>query len=130
MAWGPKPPPPVSVRIHDSFDLTAAISPDSSAGSVYSRNCRAHESVPAPPPPVSDWLTQQFDLAIVESSESEAGDSVAQRRAQQRELQALLADDDEAVARQDTVTQLIAQIRRVGRDVPGATGRVGVHQAS
>lgn len=37
---------------------------------------------------------------------------------------------DEAVARQDTVTQLIAQIRRVGRDVPGATGRVGVHQAS
>jgi IS5 family transposase len=27
---------------------------------------------------------------------------------------------DDAVARQDTVTQLIAQIRRVGRDVPGA----------
>ena len=100
VAGGPKPPPPVSVRLHDSFDLTAAISPDSSAGSVYSRNCRAHESVPAPPPPVSDWLTQQFDLAIVESSESEAGDSVAQRRAQQREMQALLADDDEAVARQ------------------------------
>ena len=27
---------------------------------------------------------------------------------------------DDAVARQDTVTQLIAQIRRVGRLVPGA----------
>ena len=27
---------------------------------------------------------------------------------------------DDAVARQDTVTQLIAQIRRVGREVPGA----------
>jgi hypothetical protein len=28
---------------------------------------------------------------------------------------------DDAVARQDTVTQLIAQIRRAGREVPGAT---------
>ena len=27
---------------------------------------------------------------------------------------------DDAVARQDTVTQLIAQIRRVGREVPDA----------
>lgn len=27
---------------------------------------------------------------------------------------------DDAVARQDTVTQLVAQIRRVGREVPGA----------
>jgi Transposase domain (DUF772) len=31
---------------------------------------------------------------------------------------------DDAVARQDTVTQLIAQIRRVGREVPGAKGLV------
>lgn len=34
---------------------------------------------------------------------------------------------DDAVARQDTVTQLIAQIRRVGREVPGAKGLIGVH---
>ena len=27
---------------------------------------------------------------------------------------------DDAVARQDTVTQLVAQIRRVGREIPGA----------
>jgi IS5 family transposase len=32
---------------------------------------------------------------------------------------------DDAVARQDTVTQLIAQIRRVGREVPGAKGLIG-----
>lgn len=31
---------------------------------------------------------------------------------------------DDAVARQDTVTQLVAQIRRVGREVPGAAGLV------
>src|SRR5205085_4460457 len=31
---------------------------------------------------------------------------------------------DDAVARQDTVTQLIAAIRRVARDVPGAAGIV------
>ncbi|MFK5647002.1 IS1182 family transposase [Ornithinimicrobium sp. LYQ121] len=31
---------------------------------------------------------------------------------------------DDAVARQDTITQLIASIRRVGRDVPGATALV------
>lgn len=34
---------------------------------------------------------------------------------------------DDAVARQDTVTQLIAQIRRVGREVPGAKDLLGVH---
>lgn len=33
---------------------------------------------------------------------------------------------DDAVARQDTVTQLIAQIRRVGREVPGAKELVAV----
>lgn len=33
---------------------------------------------------------------------------------------------DDAVARQDTVTQLIAQIRRVGREVPGAKDLVAV----
>lgn len=33
---------------------------------------------------------------------------------------------DDAVARQDTVTQLIAQIRRVGRDVPGAAEQITV----
>lgn len=33
---------------------------------------------------------------------------------------------DDAVARQDTVTQLIAQIRRVGREVPGAADLIGV----
>lgn len=31
---------------------------------------------------------------------------------------------DDAVARQDTVTQLIAQIRRVGREVPGAAEQI------
>ncbi len=34
---------------------------------------------------------------------------------------------DDAVARQDTVTQLIAQIRRVGREVPGAKDLLVVH---
>ncbi len=34
---------------------------------------------------------------------------------------------DDAVARQDTVTQLIAAIRRVGRDVTGAKDLIGVH---
>ena len=34
---------------------------------------------------------------------------------------------DDAVARQDTVTQLIASIRRVGRDVPGAAELVTTH---
>lgn len=34
---------------------------------------------------------------------------------------------DDAVARQDTITQLIASIRRVGRDVPGATALVAEH---
>jgi len=34
---------------------------------------------------------------------------------------------DDAVATQDTVTQLIAAIRRVGRDVPGAVGVIAGH---
>lgn len=34
---------------------------------------------------------------------------------------------DDAVARQDTVTQLIAAIRRVGREVPGAADLAGQH---
>jgi hypothetical protein len=34
---------------------------------------------------------------------------------------------DDAVARQDTVTQLIAQIRRVGREVSGAKELIAVH---
>ena len=34
---------------------------------------------------------------------------------------------DDAVATQDTVTQLIAAIRRVRREVPGAGGVVGEH---
>lgn len=34
---------------------------------------------------------------------------------------------DDAVARQDTVTQLIAQIRRVGREVSGAKDLIDVH---
>lgn len=34
---------------------------------------------------------------------------------------------DDAVARQDTVTQLIAQIRRVGREVPAASDLIAVH---
>ena len=33
---------------------------------------------------------------------------------------------DDAVARQDTVTQLVAQIRRVGREVPGAKDLIAV----
>lgn len=37
---------------------------------------------------------------------------------QRRALDSTILDD--AVARQDTVTQLVAQIRRVGREVPGA----------
>lgn len=37
---------------------------------------------------------------------------------QRRALDSTILDD--AVARQDTVTQLIAQVRRVGREVPGA----------
>ena len=34
---------------------------------------------------------------------------------------------DDAVATQDTVTQLIAAIRRVGREVPGAAGLIAAH---
>jgi hypothetical protein len=44
---------------------------------------------------------------------------------QRRALDSTILDD--AVARQDTVTQLIAQIRRVGRDVPGAKDVIGAH---
>src|SRR5215210_3126057 len=44
---------------------------------------------------------------------------------QRRALDSTVLDD--AVARQDTVTQLIAAIRRVGREVDGAQGLVGVH---
>lgn len=44
---------------------------------------------------------------------------------QRRALDSTILDD--AVARQDTVTQLIAQIRRVGREVPGAKDLLGVH---
>ncbi len=43
---------------------------------------------------------------------------------QRRALDSTILDD--AVARQDTVTQLIAQIRRVGREVPGAKGLIAV----
>ena len=41
---------------------------------------------------------------------------------QRRAVDSTILDD--AVARQDTVTQLIAQIRRVGRDVPGAAEQI------
>ncbi|MBA2698052.1 MAG: IS1182 family transposase [Nocardioidaceae bacterium] len=44
---------------------------------------------------------------------------------QRRALDSAVLDD--AVAGQDTVTQLIAQIRRVGREVPGAAGLIGRH---
>ena len=44
---------------------------------------------------------------------------------QRRALDSTILDD--AVARQDTVTQLIAQIRRVGREVTGAKDLIGVH---
>ena len=44
---------------------------------------------------------------------------------QRRALDSTVLDD--AVARQDTVTQLIASIRRVGREVPGAEDLVVVH---
>ena len=43
---------------------------------------------------------------------------------QRRALDSTILDD--AVARQDTVTQLIAQIGRVGREVPGAGGDGGL----
>jgi len=44
---------------------------------------------------------------------------------QRRALDSTVLDD--AVARQDTVTQLIASIRRVAREVPGAQALVAVH---
>jgi hypothetical protein len=44
---------------------------------------------------------------------------------QRRALDSTIIDD--AVARQDTVTQLIASIRRVGREVPGAKNLIAVH---
>lgn len=44
---------------------------------------------------------------------------------QRRALDSTVLDD--AVARQDTVTQLIAQIRRVGREVSGAKGLIDLH---
>ena len=44
---------------------------------------------------------------------------------QRRALDSTILDD--AVARQDTVTQLIAQIRRVGREVPGAQDLITAH---
>lgn len=44
---------------------------------------------------------------------------------QRRALDSTILDD--AVARQDTVTQLIAQIRRVGREVPGANDLIAAH---
>lgn len=44
---------------------------------------------------------------------------------QRRALDSTVLDD--AVARQDTVTQLVAQIRRVGREVAGAKDLIGVH---
>ncbi|WP_179652813.1 IS1182 family transposase [Nocardioides aromaticivorans] len=44
---------------------------------------------------------------------------------QRRALDSTILDD--AVARQDTVTQLIAQIRRVGREVPGAKDLITEH---
>src|SRR5215218_8530515 len=44
---------------------------------------------------------------------------------QRRALDSTVLDD--AVARQDTVTQLVAAIRRVGREVDGARDLVGVH---
>jgi IS5 family transposase len=44
---------------------------------------------------------------------------------QRRALDSTILDD--AVARQDTVTQLIAQVRRVGREVPGARELIEVH---
>lgn len=44
---------------------------------------------------------------------------------QRRALDSTVLDD--AVARQDTVTQLIAAIRRVGREVPNAKDLIGVH---
>jgi IS5 family transposase len=44
---------------------------------------------------------------------------------QRRALDSTVLDD--AVARQDTITQLVAQIRRVGREVPGAKDLIEVH---
>lgn len=44
---------------------------------------------------------------------------------QRRALDSTVLDD--AVARQDTITQLIAQVRRVGREVPGAKDLIVVH---
>jgi hypothetical protein len=61
----------------------------------------------------SDRPQRIFD--VVREVIAETG-AVAGR--QRRALDSTILDD--AVARQDTVTQLIAQVRRVGREVPGA----------
>jgi hypothetical protein len=50
------------------------------------------------------------------------GETGAVAGRQRRALDSTVLDD--AVARQDTVTQLIAQIRRVGREVPGADASI------
>jgi hypothetical protein len=50
------------------------------------------------------------------------GQSGALSGRKRRALDSTILED--AVARQDTVTQLIAQIRRVGREIPGADATV------
>jgi IS5 family transposase len=59
---------------------------------------------------------------VVRGVVAETGAVVGKTR---RALDSTVLDD--AVARQDTVTQLIAQIRRVGREVSGAGELIGVH---
>ncbi len=69
---------------------------------------------------VSDRPRRIFDAVreVVEQTGAVAG---KQRRA----LDSTVLDD--AVARQDTVTQLVASIRRVGREVPGAEDLITAH---
>ena len=54
---------------------------------------------------------------IFEVVQQVIADTGAVKGRQRRALDSTILDD--AVARQDTVTQLIAQVRRVGREVPG-----------
>ena len=67
---------------------------------------------------VSDRPQRIFE--VVREVIAETGAVKAKTR---RALDSTILDD--AVARQDTVTQLVAQIRRVGREVPGAKELIG-----
>jgi hypothetical protein len=66
----------------------------------------------------ASYRPQRISEAVAEVIENTGVLTGRKRRA----LDSTILDD--AVARQDTVTQLVAQIRRVGRDIPGAAAVV------